>query len=206
MIFHLLFSLFFFWGNTSVHTANRANIVDLTITENTKKLQRQFNKLIQQNETTLPRLNLLKKYDGGKTSTPQALDNHKPSDSSAPDKNNDADSNHTISSDSTYNDNNNVTFARMNELTALPKLKKEIKANYPLEAKKAQIEGPVILDVVIDKNGNVHDAKVINGPGYGLNESAIEAIKKFEFSPAFKNDQPVFVKIRYTYRFKLDYN
>lgn len=92
------------------------------------------------------------------------------------------------------------------EVTRLPKVKREVKALYPAEAKKAAIDGPVILEVLIDREGKVRHVIVISGPGHGLNESAIDALKQFEFQPAFKGEESVAVKIRYTYRFKLEVN
>ena len=81
-----------------------------------------------------------------------------------------------------------------------------MKASYPEEAKKARVDGPVNLEVLIDRKGVVREVKVLSGPGFGLNESAIEALKQFEFQPARRGDEPVAVKIRYTYRFKLGVN
>ncbi|ASD62361.1 energy transducer TonB [Bdellovibrio bacteriovorus] len=92
------------------------------------------------------------------------------------------------------------------EITRLPKVKREFKAQYPEEAKKAAVDGPVILEILIDREGKVRHVQVLSGPGHGLNESAVEALKKFEFQPAFKGEESVAVKIRYTYRFKLEVN
>lgn len=92
------------------------------------------------------------------------------------------------------------------EVTRLPKVKREFKAQYPEEAKKAAVDGPVILEILIDREGKVRQVQVLSGPGHGLNESAVEALKKFEFQPAFKGEESVAVKIRYTYRFKLEVN
>lgn len=92
------------------------------------------------------------------------------------------------------------------DVTRFPKVAKEYKATYPEEAKQARIDGPVILDILIDRTGKVREVHIVSGPGYGLNESAIEALKKFEFQPAQKGTESVAVKIRYTYRFKLGVN
>ncbi|AFY03149.1 TonB-like protein [Bdellovibrio bacteriovorus str. Tiberius] len=92
------------------------------------------------------------------------------------------------------------------EITRLPKVKREFKAQYPEEAKKAAVDGPVILEILIDREGKVRHVQVLSGPGHGLNESAVEALKKFEFQPAFKGEESVAVRIRYTYRFKLEVN
>lgn len=92
------------------------------------------------------------------------------------------------------------------EVTRFPKVLNEIKALYPEEAKNAGVDGPVLMEILIDHTGKVRDVKVISGPEFGLKESAVAAIKKFEFQPAQKGSEPVAVKIRYTYRFKLGVN
>ena len=45
---------------------------------------------------------------------------------------------------------------------------------------------------------------LIKGPGFGLNEAALEVAQKFEFVPGRVGDKSVAVKIRYTYRFILE--
>lgn len=92
------------------------------------------------------------------------------------------------------------------DVSQLPKVIKEVKATYPAEAKAAQVAGAVIMDIVIDREGKVREVTLIKGPGHGLDESAAEALKGFQFAPAYKEEKPVAVKIRYTYRFKLDVN
>ena len=89
-------------------------------------------------------------------------------------------------------------------VSKMPKLKKEFRIPYPAEAKKNNIEGPVVIDLLIDKEGKVRQSVLIKGPGYGLNEAALEAVQHFEFEPATTSDGPVAVKIRYTYRFVLE--
>lgn len=94
----------------------------------------------------------------------------------------------------------------IHEVTHFPKVSREIKAVYPAQAKEARIDGPVVLDVVIDAEGVVRQVELVSGPGFGLNESAMAALKEFKFQPAFKDSKAVAVQIRYTYRFKLDVN
>lgn len=85
----------------------------------------------------------------------------------------------------------------------MPKLKSEVRIPYPPEAKKKNIEGVVLMDLLIDENGKVRQATLIEGPGFGLNEAAMSAIKGFEFQPAKVDGKPVAVRIRYGYRFVL---
>lgn len=89
-------------------------------------------------------------------------------------------------------------------VTSMPVLVSEVRIPYPEEAKKAGIEGPVVMDLLIDEQGKVRQVTVIKGPGFGLNDAALAAIKNFQFRPARIKDQSVAVKIRYTYRFVLE--
>ncbi len=89
-------------------------------------------------------------------------------------------------------------------VTSMPVLVSEVRIPYPEEAKKAGIEGPVVMDLLIDEQGKVRQVNLIKGPGFGLNYAALAAIKNFLFRPARIKDQSVAVKIRYTYRFVLE--
>jgi protein TonB len=63
---------------------------------------------------------------------------------------------------------------------------------YPEFAREAQIQGKVTLHVLVGKDGRVKSVKVIKGVT-GLNEAAVEAIKKWVFKPALSNNKPVAV-------------
>lgn len=89
-------------------------------------------------------------------------------------------------------------------ITSQVDLVKEVRIPYPPEAKKANLEGPVVMDLIIDDKGKVRSVVLIRGPGESLSEAAVEAAKSFEFRPAQIGNQPVAVKIRYTYRFVLE--
>lgn len=88
-------------------------------------------------------------------------------------------------------------------VTQMPELLYEVKIPYPEEAKKNKIQGQVLMDLLIDSAGVVRDAKLISGPGFGLNEAALLATKNFKFKPARIEDKSVAAKIRYAYRFVL---
>jgi protein TonB len=85
-----------------------------------------------------------------------------------------------------------------------PVLLGEVKIPYPEEAKKNEIEGSVRLKVTLDDNGAVEQVAVISGPGYGLNEAAREALRRFRFKPATKGGEAVGYTFIYTYTFLLD--
>ncbi len=85
-----------------------------------------------------------------------------------------------------------------------PKVLSEVKIPYPEEARRAGIEGTVTLAITVDPDGKVVAAKVVSGPGYGLNEAAREAIKRFRFKPAIKGGEAVSTEMKYAYTFLLD--
>lgn len=89
-------------------------------------------------------------------------------------------------------------------LSRMPAVKTEPKIPYPQEAQKAGIQGRVVLNILIDKDGRVRAAEVVSGPGFGLNEAALEGIKRFEFFPAYVGNEAVAVRTRFAYNFFLD--
>ena len=74
---------------------------------------------------------------------------------------------------------------------------------YPEFAKKAGIEGRVIVQFVVDKQGNVQSPKVIRGVHKLLNEEAIKAVKDQKFKPGKQRGQPVKVQMSLPVTFRL---
>ncbi|MCB1008712.1 MAG: energy transducer TonB [Acidobacteria bacterium] len=70
-------------------------------------------------------------------------------------------------------------------------------------ARKARIQGVVIVQAIIDKQGNVTNVKVLKGLPMGLEEAAVDAIKQWKFRPATLNGKPVTVYYNLTVNFKL---
>lgn len=75
--------------------------------------------------------------------------------------------------------------------------------HYPEFAKKAGIQGRVIVQFVVDKNGDVQSATVVRGIHKMLNEAALEAIEKQRFIPGRQRDEPVKVKMSLPVTFRL---
>jgi protein TonB len=67
---------------------------------------------------------------------------------------------------------------------------------YPEIARLAGIEGRVMVQFVIDEQGNVLNPIVIRGIGGGCDEAAVDAVKKAKFIPGMQRGRPV--KVRYT--------
>lgn len=69
---------------------------------------------------------------------------------------------------------------------------------YPAEAAKAKIEGRVIVEFIIDKDGTVTKPKVVRGINDALNNEALRVVKGLpRWTPGYSDGKPV--KTRYTY-------
>jgi TonB family protein len=77
------------------------------------------------------------------------------------------------------------------------------KVYYPQNAIKNNIEGTVTVRVFIDRDGEVLDAKVIEGLGYGCDDSARMAIFYHRFKPGLQRGQRIKVQMDIPVEFKL---
>lgn len=77
--------------------------------------------------------------------------------------------------------------------------------DYPINARKAGIEGRVLINVLVDEKGKIVDMKILKGTNTaaGLEESAMDAIHKLAFRPALQRDKPVKVWITVPVTFSL---
>ncbi|HSD22621.1 MAG TPA: energy transducer TonB [Anaeromyxobacter sp.] len=92
------------------------------------------------------------------------------------------------------------------QVTVLPRpITCEIpQAEYPEAARRAGVEGRVVLTLVVDEAGRVAEAKVLEAPGHGLGEAAVAGVKRHcRFEPARKGEERVATRLRYTVRYEL---
>jgi TonB family protein len=78
----------------------------------------------------------------------------------------------------------------------------EVKVPYPKAAREQGIGGTVRVKVYLNERGVVSRAEVIESFGYGLDEAALDAIRKFRFRPAQDKDGnpiPFLFVYRYTF-------
>jgi protein TonB len=64
---------------------------------------------------------------------------------------------------------------------------------YPPAAKKAKIQGTVVLSVIIGDDGNVKNIQVLSGPNE-LQQSSIDAVRQWTYKPYLLNGDPIEVK------------
>ena len=82
-----------------------------------------------------------------------------------------------------------------------PEVIKQIKPDYPEIARKAGIEGKVVVNALVGKDGKVEKVGDISGPEV-FREPAKAAALQWEFTPAIQNDRPVKVWVSIPFKFK----
>jgi protein TonB len=73
---------------------------------------------------------------------------------------------------------------------------------YPAIAKTAKIQGIVIIEATIGKDGSVKDAKVLRSVQL-LDQAALDAVRQWKFTPTLLNGVPVEVVMTVTVNFTL---
>jgi len=78
----------------------------------------------------------------------------------------------------------------------------KVQPRYPEDAKRARIQGQVVLGALIDKNGGVEELTLVSGHPM-LAPAAIEAVKQWKYKPFLLNGQPVKVETQILVDFQL---
>jgi protein TonB len=86
-----------------------------------------------------------------------------------------------------------------------PQVISKVQPVYPELARKAQVEGTVYLDLLVDKEGKVRRVEIVkpSGSTVGFEEAAVEAAEQWTFSPAIQNGEPVAVWMTLPIRFEV---
>ncbi len=74
---------------------------------------------------------------------------------------------------------------------------------YPIIAKRAAIEGKVIVQFTVNTLGEVENPEILRGIGGGCNDEVLRVIKKMKFSPGIQNERAVKVRMTQTVVFRL---
>jgi protein TonB len=88
-----------------------------------------------------------------------------------------------------------------NQAEAMRNLQASI--TYPEIAKRAGVEGRVIVQFVVDEQGNVVDPFVVRGIGAGCDEEAVKAVRTLKFTPGRQRGRPVKVQMTLPVTFRL---
>jgi periplasmic protein TonB len=72
-----------------------------------------------------------------------------------------------------------------------PKIISRVDPQYSDKARKAKFQGICVLSIIVEPDGTPSNVVVKTSLGMGLDEKAIEAVKKWRFQPAMKDGHPV---------------
>ncbi|HXA20125.1 MAG TPA: TonB family protein [Thermoanaerobaculia bacterium] len=74
---------------------------------------------------------------------------------------------------------------------------------YPMIARRAGIQGPVVVRGIVRRDGTIDNVEVIKDLPYGLGEAASEAVSQWHFRPATYRGEPIDVYYTVTVNFRL---
>jgi protein TonB len=84
-----------------------------------------------------------------------------------------------------------------------PRLLREVKADYTDEARRRGVQGDVVLEIVVRRDGSVGDVTVLRGLGGGLDQRAVAAVRQWRFDPARRRGAVVDVIVEVAVEFTL---
>ena len=90
------------------------------------------------------------------------------------------------------------------ELGITPRLTHCVEPPWTEIARKARIEGAIILEILIREDGTVKDAEVLKGLPFGLSDSAVEAVLSWRYAPVELEGKPVALRHLVALRHGLD--
>lgn len=99
----------------------------------------------------------------------------------------------------------NIATKTVPESDARQHLNQKIDPVYPPIAAATRVEGEVVISVLIDINGKVAQERVLSGPAM-LQQSALDAVKKWHFTSFEENGAPASVTTTLTIPFHLEHH
>jgi protein TonB len=83
-----------------------------------------------------------------------------------------------------------ITSGSGHRITA-PQLIYKVEPEFSEDARKAKFSGMVILAIEVDAAGHPRAFRVVQSPGLGLEQKAIDAVKQWRFKPGYQDGKPV---------------
>jgi TonB family protein len=89
------------------------------------------------------------------------------------------------------------------QTTMAPRVIERQEPQFSDEARRAKLQGTILLIAVVGEDGRPRDVRVIRPLGFGLDENAIDAVKQWRFEPGTRDGKPVTVKSTIEVSFRL---
>jgi protein TonB len=84
-------------------------------------------------------------------------------------------------------------------------LVRPVNPSYPLLARQMKVQGSVLLQALISREGSIQDLQILSGPAI-LAAAAREAVKQWRFKPYLQDGQPVETQAKITVNFTISTN
>lgn len=81
-------------------------------------------------------------------------------------------------------------------------ISRPVKTDYPLLARQMKVQGAVVLQALIGKEGTIQDLQIVSGPAI-LSSAARAAVSQWKFKPYYQQGQPVETQARITVNFTI---
>jgi TonB family protein len=78
-----------------------------------------------------------------------------------------------------------------------------VEAEFSDEARRAKYQGVCLISLIVDAQGNPQNPRVVRALGMGLDEKALEAVRKYKFKPAMRDGKtpvPVMITVEVNFR------
>lgn len=86
-------------------------------------------------------------------------------------------------------------------LSRLPRPLSQTRPVYPFAMRRAGIAGDVVVEFIVDTNGDVREARAISATNDEFAAAGVQCIETWKFSPGLKNNQPVNAVMRVPFSF-----
>jgi TonB family protein len=81
-------------------------------------------------------------------------------------------------------------------------VERPVEPNYPMLAKQMKVQGSVVLQALIGREGAIQDLRVLSGPAI-LSTAAMDAVKQWRFRPYYQSGEPIETEARITVNFTI---
>ncbi len=91
----------------------------------------------------------------------------------------------------------------ISQLDQIPIAKYRARPLYPTEMSRAGVSGHVVVDFIVDTDGNVRNAHAASSSQHEFEENAVVAVNKWKFIPGRKNSHAVYTHMQVPIMFNI---
>jgi protein TonB len=92
----------------------------------------------------------------------------------------------------------------ISKLDQVPSARFQARPQYPFEMRRAGISGEVLVDFIVDTNGDVRNAFAVHSSQREFESAAVQAVSKWKFRAGRKNGHAVYTHMQVPIVFTLD--